>query len=76
MGKLFFRRSPVGVVLERPDGKSLTVKGDTDLGTVTVRGEASELLLAAYGRRRVADLQVTGSDEAVQALWDAPLGLS
>ena len=76
MGRLFFRRSPVGVVLERTDGKSLTVKGETGLGTVTLRGDATELVLAAYGRRRVADLQVTGSDEAVQALWDAPLGLS
>jgi len=76
MGKIFFRRSPVGVVLERTDGKSLTVRGETELGTVTLRGEATELVLAAYGRRRVADLQVTGSDEAVQALWDAPLGLS
>lgn len=76
IGKIFFRRSPVGVVLERPDGKSLTVRGETELGTVTLRGDATELMLAAYGRRRVADLQVTGSDEAVQALWDAPLGLS
>lgn len=76
MGRVFFRRSPVGVVLERPDGKTLTVRAETDLGTVTLRGEATELMLAAYGRRRVADLQVTGSDEAVAALWDAPLGLS
>ncbi len=35
-----------------------------------------ELLLAAYGRRRVAEIEVTGSDEAVEALWGAALGLS
>ncbi|SDP03846.1 TIGR03085 family protein [Pedococcus dokdonensis] len=76
LGKVFFRRSPVGVVLERTDGKVLTVKGPTELGTVTVRGDATELVLAAYGRRRVADLSVAGDDAAVQALWEAPLGLS
>ena len=75
-GRLFFRRTPVGVVLERRDGTSLTARKPTDLGTVTLRGEATELVLAAYGRQRVAELEVTGRDEAVKALWDAPLGLS
>lgn len=76
MGKIFFRRSPVGVVLERPGGKTLTVRGGTELGTVILRGEPTELVLAAYGRRRVADLEVTGAPEAVAALWAAPLGLT
>lgn len=76
MGKLFFRRSPVGVVLSTPEGKTLHAKDTTDLGTVVIEGHPSELLLAAYGRRRVAALEVTGSDAAIEALWDAPLGLT
>lgn len=75
MGKLFFRRSPVGVVLRTPGGDSLQVKEATDLGTVVVEGLPSELLLAAYGRRRVAALDVTGDEADVAALWAAPLGL-
>jgi hypothetical protein len=43
---------------------------------VILRGEPTELVLAAYGRRRVADLEVTGAPEAVAALWAAPLGLT
>lgn len=76
MGKVFFRRSPVGVVLERTGGKTITVRSGTEMGTVILRGEPTELVLAAYGRRRVADLEVTGSPEAVAALWAAPLGLT
>ena len=76
LGKVFFRRSPVGVVLERPDGRNHTVRGGTELGTVILRGAATELVLAAYGRRRVADLEVAGSPEAVAALWAAPVGLT
>ena len=52
------------------------VRSGTELGTVILRGEPTELVLAAYGRRRVADLEVTGSPEAVAALWAAPLGLT
>ena len=76
MGRLFFRRSPVGVVLSATDGQTIQAKGATELGTVVLEGQPSELLLAAYGRRRVADLEVTGGDAAVDALWSAPLGLS
>jgi uncharacterized protein (TIGR03085 family) len=76
MGRVFFRRSPVGVVLTATDGQSVQAKGPTELGTVVLEGAPSELLLAAYGRRRVADLEVTGADAAVDALWSASLGLS
>jgi hypothetical protein len=76
MGRMFFRRSPVGVVLTTPDGQSIQAKGTTELGTVVLEGAASELLLTAFGRRRVAEVEVTGGDDAVAALWAAPLGLS
>ncbi|GAB3080996.1 TIGR03085 family metal-binding protein [Phycicoccus sp. Root563] len=75
LGRLLFRRSPVGVVLRDPDGRSLHARSTTELGTVVLEGSPVELLLAAYGRRRVAEVEVTGSDEAVEALWGAQLGL-
>ena len=68
---MFFRRSPVGVVLDVPDGQSLEARSATDLGTVVLDGHPAELMLAAYGRRRVAELEVTGGDAAVEALWAA-----
>ncbi len=76
LGRLYFRRVPVGLVLETLDGRSATPRGGTDLGTVVLRGTPLELLLTASGRRRVADIEVMGSEEAIKALWAAPLGLS
>lgn len=74
--RLLFRRSPVGVVLKTPAGDTLTARTATLLGAVVLEGEPAELLLAAYGRRRVAQLEVMGSDEAIDGLWSAPVGLS
>jgi uncharacterized protein (TIGR03085 family) len=76
LGRVYFRRSPVGVVLATPDGRRVHAKGTSDLGTVVLEGAPEELVLAAYGRRRVADLEVTGGEDAVAALWAAPVGLS
>ena len=75
VARLSFRRSPVGVVLSTPDGRRLHAHGTTELGTVVLEGPPEELLLAAFGRHRVAELEVTGGDDAVSALWAAPLGL-
>ena len=75
LGRLLFRRSPVGVVLRDLDGRSLHARSTTEIGTVVLQGAPVELLLAAYGRRRVAEVGVTGGDEAVEALWGAKLGL-
>ena len=76
LGRLLFRHSPVGVVLRDPEGRSVHVRATTELGTVVLEGAPVELLLAAYGRRRVAEVEVSGSDEAVDALWGARLGFS
>jgi uncharacterized protein (TIGR03085 family) len=76
MAKVFFRRSPVGVLLRTPEGKTIEARSATDLGTVVLEGAPSELMLAAYGRRRVAALEVIGDNAAVEALWAAPLGLT
>lgn len=75
VARLCFRRSPVGVVLSTPDGRRHHARGTTELGTVVLEGQPGELLLAAFGRQRVAELEVTGGDDAVAALWSAPLGL-
>jgi uncharacterized protein (TIGR03085 family) len=76
LAKLYFRRVPVGVVLETPDGRTFTARTGTQLGTVVLRGAPLELLLTASGRRRVAELEVVGSEQAAAALWSASLGLS
>ena len=74
--RLMFRRSPVGVVLETPQGQRVQARAETGGDTVVLRGAPAELLLAAYGRRRVAELEEVGDHAAVQALWAAPTGLS
>ncbi len=76
MGRAFFRRTPTGVILKTPDGRTLQPRSATDLGTVVLEGEPVELLLAAYGRHRVAQLEVTGGPDAVGSLWGADLGLT
>jgi len=51
VGRMAFRRSPVGVVLRRPSGAEVTAhRGPT---TVAVVGEPGELLLYAFGRGEV-----------------------
>lgn len=74
--RLMFRRSPVNVVLETTDGRRAQARTVSDAGTVVLRGEPAELLLAAYGRRRVAVLEEDGDRAAVDALWAAPTGLA
>jgi uncharacterized protein (TIGR03085 family) len=74
--KLMFRRSPVGVVLRTPDGRTVTARAGTEADTVVLEGAPAELMLAAYGRRRVAAVEAIGGDDAVTALWAAPLGMS
>jgi uncharacterized protein (TIGR03085 family) len=51
VGRLGFRRSPVGVVLRRPDGAEVTAKRGPTM--VAVIGEPGELLLYAFGRTEV-----------------------
>lgn len=63
MGRLALRTSPVGVVVERPDGQSSRLRPGSR--TVTLVGEPGELLLALSGRRDAADVTVLGEDDAV-----------
>jgi uncharacterized protein (TIGR03085 family) len=48
MGRLLYRRSPVGVVVRRPGGEQAVIK--TGKGLVTVEGEPGEIVLHAFGR--------------------------
>lgn len=50
-GRLAYRRSPVGVLLRRPDGAELAVHRGPD--TVAIVGEPGELLLHMFGRDAV-----------------------
>ena len=64
-GRLLYRRSPVGVVLQVPSGPRAAVRrGD---GPVVLTGQPEELLLHAFGRRSVAQVDVGGPPEAVAA---------
>jgi uncharacterized protein (TIGR03085 family) len=62
IGRLAFRRSPVGVVLRRPNGAEVTVKRGRS--TVAVVGEPGELLLYAFGRAEVR-VEYDGDQHAI-----------
>ncbi|OZC89497.1 TIGR03085 family protein [Rhodococcus sp. 06-418-1B] len=66
VGRLAYRRSPVGVVLETLDGRSVTVKRGGGEQVVLV-GRPSELLLHAFGRSEV-HLDRTGNASSVEAV--------
>lgn len=73
LGRLLFRKAPDGVELHAQGRGPLTVSGGE--ATVHVTGAPVELLLAAYGRRRVAQIEVTGDEDAIARLETARLGL-
>jgi uncharacterized protein (TIGR03085 family) len=60
--------SPVGVRLVAPSYGERQVRPATDLGTVVVTGSPGELLLYSFGRRDVAKVDLSGSDEALAAV--------
>ena len=74
MARMLGRRSPVGLVLRRPDGQ--TVVAHRGSPVVTVTGEPAELTLFAFGRQPVAKVEVAGEESAVAAAQSATLGLT
>lgn len=70
-GRAFFRRSPMGVVLELPDGTRHVVREGQP--RVTIVGPATELLLYAYGRTAHARVQIQGDPDDVAAFSSSPL---
>lgn len=72
LGQLTHRRSPVGVVLRRPDGSERTVRRGPR--TVVVTGEPGELLLHAVGRHEV-DVRFDGDQADVAAVQGLDRGI-
>jgi uncharacterized protein (TIGR03085 family) len=68
VGRLHFARSRVGVALEAPSHDRQQVHATTDLGTVVVTGTPGELLLYSFGRREVAQVEVTGPQKALAVI--------
>ncbi|MEU1114884.1 MULTISPECIES: TIGR03085 family metal-binding protein [unclassified Streptomyces] len=72
--RLVGRKAPVGLVLRRPDGR--TAVAHRGVPVVTVTGEPAELLLFAYGRQEVADVELDGDKSAIATLHETKqLGL-
>ncbi|MER5264758.1 TIGR03085 family metal-binding protein [Actinosynnema sp. NPDC002837] len=61
--RLMYRKSPVGVVLRRPDGEAVVAKRGAD--PVVLTGQVSELLVHVFGRA-AARVEYDGSDDAVR----------
>lgn len=74
MARLMLRRAPTGVVLVAPDHGREEVRKATKHGSVTLTGSPGELVLYLSGRQRVADVEVTGPPEAVEAMAAAEFG--
>lgn len=66
--RLTGRGAPTGLVLRRPDGQTVVAHRGTPV--VTVIGEPSELLLFAFGRQQVAEVELEGDKEAIATLHD------
>ncbi|WP_330303889.1 MULTISPECIES: TIGR03085 family metal-binding protein [unclassified Streptomyces] len=64
--RLTGRGAPTGLVLRRPNGQTTVAHKGTPV--VTVTGEPSELLLFAYGRQKVADVEQEGDEDAIAKL--------
>jgi uncharacterized protein (TIGR03085 family) len=81
MGRILFRRAPVGVELARDDltvdpGQQpvrMTAKAKTPV--VTVAGHPAELLMWALGRTTAARVRLDGSTDAVRRLGETRIGL-
>jgi uncharacterized protein (TIGR03085 family) len=73
-GRLAFRRSPVGIVVDVP-GHPRTELHKAGSRNVTLRGRVGEVLLATYGRGRAAEVDLDGAPEDITALGATSLGL-
>lgn len=63
--RMAMRSFPVGVVLVVPGGRRRVVRKDRE--SVAVVGGPTDLALVASGRRRAADVELLGSEDAVAA---------
>lgn len=73
IAKVVGRRSPVGLVLRRPDGRTVVAHRGTPV--VTVTADPGELAVFLFGRQDAARVELEGDKEAVSALQTAKLGI-
>ncbi|KWT57496.1 hypothetical protein ADL21_34210 [Streptomyces albus subsp. albus] len=73
LARLLGRRSPVGLVLRRPNGQTAVAHRGTPV--VTATGGPGELVLFVYGRQSAADVELDGDKDAVARVLEAQLGL-
>ncbi|WMX47547.1 TIGR03085 family metal-binding protein [Streptomyces roseicoloratus] len=66
--RLAGRRAPVGLVLRRPDGRTVVAHRGTPV--VTVSGEPGELLMFLFGRQDAAKVVLDGEQQAVDRLHE------
>ncbi|WP_181768461.1 TIGR03085 family metal-binding protein [Streptomyces albidus (ex Kaewkla and Franco 2022)] len=71
--RIFGRKSPVGLVMRRPNGQTAVARKGTPV--VTVSGEPNELVLYTSGRQRVARVEAEGEKESVARAYEANLGI-
>lgn len=75
MGRVMYRRSPVGVLLRHPTReRAAEINARNGRGQVTVIGQPSELVLHAFGRD-VGQVECQGALADVEALAAAPRGV-
>lgn len=68
-GRLLYRTAPVGVVaVADGHGRAALRRPTGEAGTVVLRGTPLELVLHAFGRERVAQVQAEGAPADLQAL--------
>lgn len=75
MGRIQFRRAKVGVVLEREDDPSQTIRVMPGTQIVTLIGKPSELTLYAFGRTSAAKVRLVGDDDAIDTFHGTDLAV-
>jgi uncharacterized protein (TIGR03085 family) len=70
--RVMARRSPVGLVLRRPNGQTVVAHRGTPV--VTVTGEPAELVLYISGRQSSAKVEEQGEESAVAKAHSARFG--
>jgi uncharacterized protein (TIGR03085 family) len=73
MARRLVSKSPVGITLDPVDASPFVVA--TGEPGVTVRGETGELVLFVFGRQAHARVDISGPDDAVDAVRTAQFGL-
>ena len=71
--RVLARKAPAGLVLEAP-GRSPIV-ANRKPPAVTASGPVGELALFVYGRQRCSKAELSGPDDAVEAIRAAPFGI-